>query len=158
MSLQSITGVSASPLFAEEGDASKKIRAGMPIGATVELTGTKAYEFLDKVIQVVLPRLREWEGVEPVGDGNGNLTIRLPETVMGSFPDIEPHFDMFPTLFATDMVIHTSAKTDDSAVLLLSGFQMPFTTKKKLVVEEVKEEDPYAKFKKRDRGVDKKKK
>ena len=63
MSLSSVTGKRAEPLFAQEGDASKKIREGMPLGARVELTGRRMYEFLDKVITTVLPRIREWEGI-----------------------------------------------------------------------------------------------
>ncbi|KAJ3156437.1 hypothetical protein HDU89_004219 [Geranomyces variabilis] len=151
MSLQSIGGVRAEPLFATVGDAAKKIREGMPLGARVELTGVRMYEFLDKLTQCVLPRLREWPGVNPVGDGRGSLTLSLPDTAIGYFPDVEPHFDMFPRLFETDVAIETTGKNDWEAVLCLSGFQMPFLEER--VVAEVDEDavdenDPWAKFRK----------
>ncbi|KAJ3211740.1 hypothetical protein HDU67_004322 [Dinochytrium kinnereticum] len=177
LSLQAITGVYASPLFAARGDASKKIRQGMPLGAVVELKGPRAYEFLDKLIQVVLPRLREWEGVDPfvvdtetggsgAGSGRkgertpavtvqpGTITLRLPESVMGSFPDIEPHYEMYPRLFATTVTVHTTSKDLEGAAMVLSGFQMPFMKDAKPAETEKKsetegEEDPYAKFRKR---------
>ncbi|KAI8833750.1 ribosomal protein L5 domain-containing protein, partial [Chytridium lagenaria] len=160
MSLQAITGVHASPLFAVHGDASKKIRAGMPMGAVVELSGPRAFEFLDKLIQVVLPRLREWEGVDPFKKDAprvllqpGTITIKLPESVMGSFPDIEPHYEMFPRLFAATVTVHTSATDLEGAALVLSGFQMPFLKDAMPEVasaDETKEDDdPFAKFKKR---------
>ncbi|KAJ3323185.1 hypothetical protein HDU76_013719 [Blyttiomyces sp. JEL0837] len=149
--LESITGVQASPLFASVGDAAKKIRAGMPLGATVELTGPRAYEFLDKLTQIVLPKLREWKGVIPQGDGHGNIRLTIPESAVGGFPDIEPHFDMYPKLFDVDVTISTTAGTDEKAVLFLSGFQMPFTEKPEVVVVEEVNTDPWAKFKKRDK-------
>ncbi|KAJ3163110.1 hypothetical protein HDU86_002279 [Geranomyces michiganensis] len=151
MSLQSISGVRAEPLFATVGDAAKKIREGMPLGARVEITGVRMYEFLDKLTQCVLPRLREWPGVNPVGDGRGSLTLSLPDTAIGYFPDVEPHFDMFPKLFATDVVVETTGKDDWEAVLCLSGFQMPFLAERVVaqVDEDVADEnDPWAKFRK----------
>ncbi|TPX71756.1 hypothetical protein SpCBS45565_g00813 [Spizellomyces sp. 'palustris'] len=150
MSLQSITGVRAEPLFATVGDASKKIREGMPLGARVELTGVKMYEFLDKMTQCVLPRLREWDGVNPVGDDNGSITLSLPSTAIGYFPDIEPHFDMYPRLFDTEVVIQTTGKSDWETVLCLSGFQVPFLEKRVVAQEEEVEDanDPWAKFRK----------
>ncbi|KAJ3011472.1 hypothetical protein HKX48_006829 [Thoreauomyces humboldtii] len=166
MSLQSISGIRAEPLFATEGDASKKIREGMPLGARVELTGVKMYEFLDKLTQCVLPRLREWEGLNPVGDTKGGITLTLPETAIGYFPDVEPHFEMYPRLFETDVVIQTTAKSDWETVLCLSGFQIPFLPERVIakVVEEVDVNDPWAKFRKPKSGkerralADKKKK
>ncbi|KAI8919834.1 ribosomal protein L5 domain-containing protein [Powellomyces hirtus] len=150
MSLQSISGVRAEPLFATEGDASKKIREGMPLGAKVELTGVRMYEFLDKLTQCVLPRLREWEGVNPVGDDKGSITITLPDTAIGYFPDVEPHFDMYPRLFETDVIIQTTGKTDWETTLCLSGFQLPFLEDRVVAQEEdvVDDNDPWAKFRK----------
>ncbi|KAJ3116906.1 hypothetical protein HDU96_008425 [Phlyctochytrium bullatum] len=181
LSLQAITGVHATPLFAARGDAAKKIRKGMPIGAAVELRGARAYEFLDKLIQVVFPRMREWQGVDPFvidteagGSGTkrrtstrltnpslwvqpGSVTVRLPESVMGSFPDIEPHYEMFPRLFATTVTVHTTAADVEGAALMMSGFQMPFLEGaipeepewKKKLAEEDPDADPYAKYKKK---------
>ncbi|KAJ3186273.1 hypothetical protein HDU85_007713 [Gaertneriomyces sp. JEL0708] len=149
MSLQSITGVRAHPVFATVGDAAKKIREGMPLGASVTLTGPQMYLFLDKLTQCVLPRLREYSGINPVGDDDGSITIPLPSTAIGYFPDIEPHFDMYPRLFDTDVIITTTGKSDFEASLLLSGFQMPFLEERVVQVEEEESvNDPWAKFRK----------
>ncbi|KAH6561330.1 hypothetical protein BASA62_009886 [Batrachochytrium salamandrivorans] len=112
MCLQSITGVQAYPLFAETGDSSKRIRAGMPLGARVEITGTQMFGFLDKLTQCVLPRMREFEGINPVGDNSGMMKLTLPDTALGYFPDIEPHFDMYPQMFETDVMMYTTGKCD----------------------------------------------
>jgi ribosomal protein L5 len=104
MSLQSISGIRATPLFATRGDASKKIRAGMPLGANVTLNGQEMFNFFDKMIQCVLPRIREWSGVNPIGDGQGAISFKLPASAVGTFPDIEPHFDSFPRLFDVEVL------------------------------------------------------
>ncbi|KAJ3319738.1 hypothetical protein HDV06_005938 [Boothiomyces sp. JEL0866] len=148
MSLQSITGKRPVPLFAETGDHSKKIRKGMPLGATVEIKGEQMYSFLDKLVQCVLPRIREYEGVNPIGDGKGSLTIKLPASAVGTFPDIEPHFDSFPRLFETDVTFITSGRDDYETCLLLSGFQIPFLPEKKIIEErKVVSDDPWAAIK-----------
>ncbi|KAI8893231.1 ribosomal protein L5 domain-containing protein [Globomyces pollinis-pini] len=148
LSLQCITGIRGDPVFATNGDASKKIRAGMPLGAKVELRGQDMYHFLDKMVQCVLPRIREWEGLNPVGNGSGQMKLVLPSSAVGTFPDIEPHFDSFPRLFDIEVTMYTSAKNDWETILLLSGFQLPFLPEVK--VEEVKEvvsDDPWARIK-----------
>lgn len=71
MALSCISGVRASPLFAEKGDATKKIRQGMPLGGRVELSGGDAFHFLDKMKETVLPRIREWKGFEPIVTDGG---------------------------------------------------------------------------------------
>ncbi|KAJ3268712.1 hypothetical protein HDV01_002343 [Terramyces sp. JEL0728] len=148
MSLQSITGKRPDPLFAETGDHSKKIRKGMPLGATVEIKGEQMYSFLDKLVQCVLPRIREYEGVNPIGNDKGSLTITLPASAIGTFPDIEPHFDSFPRLFETDVTFITSGRNDYETCLLLSGFQIPFLPEKKIVEErKVVSDDPWAAIK-----------
>ncbi|KAJ3143901.1 hypothetical protein HK101_002972 [Irineochytrium annulatum] len=182
MALTAITGVKAEPLFAIDGDATKKIREGMPIGAVVEVTGSRAYEFLDKLIQTVLPRLREWDGVDPyvidthagagsvtggriVGRRNrsqpdrfarASITLKIPDTAVGLFPDLEPHYESYPRLFDTTVTIDTTSEDLEGAVLLLSGFQMPFKEgaepPKAAEVEE--DDDPYAKFRKAKKGRD----
>lgn len=93
--------------------------------------------------------MREWSGVEAVGDDSGALAIVLPKSAVGYFPDIEPHFDAFPKLFDIDVLIHTTAKSDWETAMCLSAFQIPF--KEKRVVEVTKAEessDPWARFKK----------
>ncbi|KAJ1566368.1 hypothetical protein HK405_010102, partial [Cladochytrium tenue] len=145
MSLQAMTGVPATPLFAEKADAARKLRAGMPLGAKAELTGARAYEFLDKLAQVVLPRLREWNGVRlelprqrPLRPHilGGTLRFTIPAAGVGAFPDIEPHFDMYPRLNPVEVSVYTTAGSRRAAALLLSGFQVPF---------DVVEVDPPAK-------------
>lgn len=159
--LQSISSVPAYPLFATSGDNTKKIRAGMPLGACVDLTGPLAYEFLDKLIQIVLPRLREWNGVEVqvpkpfvATVRQGTVTIKLPEVALGAFPDIEPVFDMFPRMFAVDVVIQTTAGNPRDAAMLLSGFQMPIEIVEVDKTERKQESatlDKWAKFKKKEK-------
>ena len=107
------------------------------------------FEFLDKLAMTVLPRIREWNGVEGIGDDNGSLAIRIPKSAVGFFPDIEPHFDSFPLFFDIDLLIHTTGKSDWETALCLSGFQIPF--KPKRIIKQVEEEesnDPWAKFRK----------
>lgn len=126
MALQSIGGVKPEPLFAEKGDAVKRIREGMPLGCRVELTGHRMHEFMDKMVHCVLPRIREFKGFNPKGNGKGSISLTLPSSSVGYFPDIEPHFDMFPRLFDVDVLIQTTAQTDREMLLLLSGLQVPF--------------------------------
>jgi large subunit ribosomal protein L5 len=101
--MQSICGKKPKPVFATKGDASKKIRAGMPIGCKVSIRGEEMYTFLDKLIQCVLPRIREFKGLNPVSN-KGVVEMTLPSNAIGTFPDIEPHFDMFPRLFDTKVL------------------------------------------------------
>jgi len=148
MSLQSISGVRPDPVLATKGDASRKIRAGMAIGARVELKDQDAFHFLDKTIQCVLPRIREWEGVNPEGDNQGAISFKLPASSIGTFPDIEAHFDSFPRLFDVTVTINTTGQDDWESVLLLSGFQLPFLKEKKVVEQSVfVSDDPFAKIK-----------
>ncbi|KAJ3055840.1 hypothetical protein HK097_009043 [Rhizophlyctis rosea] len=150
MSLQAITGIRPDPVFATFSDAAKKIREGMPMGARVRLTGPPMYEFLDKLTQCVLPRIREWEGINPVGDSAGKISFTLPDTAVGYFPDIEPHFDSFPRLFDTEVIVQTTGKSDWETTLCLSGFQIPFLEQRveEKVVADPDANDPWAQFKK----------
>lgn len=129
MVLQSITGVRPDPVFAEKGDNTKKIRKGMPIGACVELQGSDMYLFLDKMTQCVLPRIADWTGISPHGDGKGALSFTLPPQAVGYFPDIEPHFDMFPRLAETTVTFQCNNTSDEQTALLLSSFQIPIKEK-----------------------------
>ena len=144
MSLQAITGKLPEPVFATKGDSTKKIRAGMPLGAKVSLTGHDMFYFLDKLVQCVMPRIREWKGLNPRGDNKGSLQMLLPASVVGTFPDIEPHFDMFPKLFDVKINFSTTGQSDRETVMLLSGFQVPFLDKVEVdEVEEKKSNDPW---------------
>jgi len=126
MALQSVTGIRPDPVFADKGDAAKKIRKGMPLGAKVELTGSDMYLFLDKLVQCALPRIQDdWAGINPVGDGKGSLSFILPAQALSYFPDIEPHFDMYPRLVDTEITFQCNEIDDAKTVLLLSAFQVP---------------------------------
>ncbi|TPX31660.1 hypothetical protein SmJEL517_g05033 [Synchytrium microbalum] len=152
MTLQAITGVRAEPLFATQADVSKQIRSGMALGAYCTLSGPPAFAFLDKLITCVLPRMNDWEGINPVGNGKGGITFKLSGQAVGLFPDIEPHFDSFPRLNDLDVLMETSGRTDDEAVLLLSGYQMPFLAVKEEVVKSAETGgafDPWAQFRTR---------
>lgn len=148
MSLQSISGARPEPVFATKGDALKKVRVGMPIGCQVTITGADAYHFLDKTVQCVLPRLREYEGVNPIGDGKGSISFILPSASIGIYPDIEAHFDSFPRLYDTSVQINTTGVSDLETCLLLSGFGFPLMKEKveELVVH-VESSDPFARIK-----------
>jgi ribosomal protein L5 len=146
MVLQSITGILPSPSFAEKGDASKKIRKGMPLGAKVELFGQDMFLFLDKMTQCVLPRIPEYKGIETVWDDPSSISFKLPSQSLGYFPDIEPHFDMFPRLVDMTVEFETSCQDSNESKLLISAFQIPIVEylKKGEVVVEV---DKYAELK-----------
>ncbi|KAI8612557.1 ribosomal protein L5 domain-containing protein [Chytriomyces sp. MP71] len=164
LSLEAITGAPATPLLATLKDATKTIRVGMPIGASVTLHPPQAYEFLDKCTQTLLPRLREWPGISPLGANknkrSGAVGFKIPVGSVGAFPDIEPHFDLYPQLFEIGVEVHTTAGSERGAVALLSGFQMPFRAREE-VLAELKEaealgrakqvDDPFAKYKKNEK-------
>ncbi|KAJ3122177.1 hypothetical protein HK100_012088 [Physocladia obscura] len=168
LSLEAITGAPAQPLLATLKDTSKVIRVGMPLGAQVTLNPPQAHEFLDKCTQTLLPRLREWPGLSPFcskkGKSVGILGFKIPVGSVGAFPDIEPHFDLYPMLYEIHVEIHTTAGTDKAAAALLSGFQMPFRERSE-VVQEIKANeatrnankvsDPFAKYKKKEVDVTK---
>jgi hypothetical protein len=107
------------------------------------------FDFLDKMTQCVLPRLREWNGFEAIGDNQGQLALKLPKQAVGYFPDIEPHFDSFPRLFDVDVLVQTTGQSDWETALLLSGLQIPIQPKRIIkVTEEKKRDDPWAQFRK----------
>src|SRR6201993_4189988 len=101
-----------------------KIREGYPIGTMVTLRGARMYEFLDRLISVALPRVRDFRGVNGRSfDGRGNYALGLKEQLV--FPEID--YDKTDTVRGMDIVICTTAKTDAEAKALLKGFDMPFT-------------------------------
>ncbi|KAG0250213.1 hypothetical protein DFQ27_009511 [Actinomortierella ambigua] len=127
MAIQSITGEMPEVIFAKKGVHSWKLRKGMPIGCRVQLKGDKMYQFLDKLVEVVLPRMKEWPGLpEGAGDGTGNIGMGFPPTALSLFPEIESNFDMFPRMTGFDITFNTTAYTNADARLLMSGFNMPF--------------------------------
>jgi len=108
---------------AKKSVAAFKIRAGMPIGAKVTLRGNRMYEFLDKLINIALPRVRDFRGVSPKSfDGRGNFAIGVREQLI--FPEID--YDKIDKIRGMDIIITTTAKTDEEARQLLSLMGMPF--------------------------------
>ncbi len=108
---------------AKKSIANFKLRAGVPIGAKVTLRGTRMYEFLDRLINVALPRVRDFRGISPKAfDGRGNFALGLKEQVI--FPEIV--YDKIDKARGMDVVIVTSARTDEEAKALLAHLGMPF--------------------------------
>jgi large subunit ribosomal protein L5 len=108
---------------AKKSIATFKLRQGMPIGAKVTLRKERMYEFLDRLITVALPRVRDFRGVPANSfDGRGNYSLGLKEQIV--FPEID--YDRVDQVRGMDVVIVTTAKTDDEARALLRGFDMPF--------------------------------
>jgi large subunit ribosomal protein L5 len=120
-----ITGQRPVVTRAKKAIANFKLREGMPIGCMVTLRRERMYEFLDRLITVALPRVRDFRGVSGRSfDGRGNYAIGLKEQIV--FPEID--YDRVDAVRGMDIVIVTSAKTDDEARALLKGFDMPFQT------------------------------
>jgi len=108
---------------AKKSVASFKIRDGMSIGCKVTLRRARMYEFLDRLITIALPRVRDFRGVSADSfDGRGNFAMGLREQIV--FPEID--YDKIDEIRGMDIVICTTAKTDDEARALLKGFNMPF--------------------------------
>ena len=103
--------------------ANFKIREGMPIGCKVTLRGEKMYEFVDRLINLALPRVRDFRGVNPNAfDGRGNYALGIKEQLI--FPEIE--YDKIDKVRGMDVIFVTTAKTDEEARELLTQFNMPF--------------------------------
>jgi len=103
--------------------AAFKLREGMPIGCKVTLRGDRMYEFYDRLVNLSLPRIRDFRGVPTKGfDGRGNYTLGIKEHII--FPEIE--YDKIAQVFGMDITIVTSARTDEQALALLTHMRMPF--------------------------------
>ena len=122
--LGAITGQKPRINKARTSVAGFRLREGMPIGCTTTLRGARMYEFLDRLISIVLPRIRDFRGLSPKLDGWGNFTLGLDEQAI--FPEID--LDKVENVQGMDITIVTSAKTDEEGHALLSGFGMPFRT------------------------------
>jgi large subunit ribosomal protein L5 len=121
--LSLITGQKPVVTRAKKSIATFKLRQGMAIGVKVTLRKERMYEFLDRLITVALPRVRDFRGVSPKSfDGRGNYTLGLKEQIV--FPEID--YDKVDQVRGMDVVIVTTAKSDDEARALLRGFDMPF--------------------------------
>ncbi len=118
-----ITGQKPIVIAAKRSIATFKLRQGMSIGCKVTLRRDRMYEFLDRLITIALPRVRDFRGVRPTSfDGRGNYALGLTEQIV--FPEIE--YDKVDKVRGMDIVIVTTAPTNEEAKALLAGFQMPF--------------------------------
>jgi large subunit ribosomal protein L5 len=121
--LATISGQHAQVTRAKRSIAGFKIREGMPIGAKVTLRGVRMYEFLDRLVSIALPRIRDFRGLSPASfDGRGNYSIGIREQII--FPEI--NYDDVETIRGLDVVITTTADTDDEGLALLRGLGLPF--------------------------------
>ena len=122
--MEKITGQKVVICKAKKSVANFKIREGMPIGCKVTLRGEKMYEFVDRLINLALPRVRDFRGVNPNAfDGRGNYALGIKEQLI--FPEIE--YDKVDKVRGMDVIFVTTAKTDEEARELLRQFNMPFT-------------------------------
>jgi large subunit ribosomal protein L5 len=121
--LSIITGQRAVKTKAKKSIANFKLREGMPIGARVTLRNERMFEFLDRLINVALPRVRDFRGINPKSfDGRGNYTMGVTEQII--FPEID--LDKIPRITGMDITFVTSAKTDAEALELLTLLGLPF--------------------------------
>jgi len=123
--LTAIAGQKAMINIAKNSIASFRVREGMPLGTKVTLRGDRMYEFLDRLITVAMPRVRDFRGVNGKSfDGRGNYAMGLKEHIV--FPEIE--YDKVDEIWGMDIIICTTAKTDAEAKALLKQFNMPFNS------------------------------
>ena len=122
--LTAIAGQKAVTTKAKKSIAGFRVREDMPLGAKVTLRGDRMYEFLDRLITIALPRVRDFRGVKPAFDGRGNFAMGLKEHIV--FPEID--FDKVDEVWGMDIIITTTAQTDAEAKALLKHFNMPFNS------------------------------
>ena len=123
--LTTITGQRAVVTKAKKSIAGFRVREDMPLGAKVTLRGDRMYEFLDRLITIAMPRIRDFRGVSGKSfDGRGNYAMGIKEHIV--FPEI--NFDKVDEVWGIDVVICTTASNDDEAKSLLKHFNMPFTS------------------------------
>jgi large subunit ribosomal protein L5 len=121
--MELISGQKPIKTISKKSVANFKIREGMPIGCKVTLRGEKMYEFLDRLVNLALPRVRDFRGVNPNSfDGRGNYALGIKEQLI--FPEVE--FDKIDKIRGMDVIIVTTAKSDEEARELLAQFNMPF--------------------------------
>ena len=123
--LTKITGQKPVITKAKKSIANFKVRVGYPIGCMVTLRGQRMYEFLDRLVSIAMPRIRDFRGVSNRSfDGRGNYSLGVKEQII--FPEID--YDKIDTLRGLNISITTTAKTDDEARALLAAFRFPFKT------------------------------
>jgi len=125
--LSNITGQKAMQTFSKKDISNFKLRKGMPIGVKVTLRREKMYEFLERLIAVALPRIRDFNGVTAKFDGKGNYTLGITEQII--FPEID--IDKIHSIIGMEISFVTTAKTDEEGYALLKEFGIPFKTSNK---------------------------
>lgn len=125
--LSLITGQKAVQIKSKKDISNFKLRKGMPIGAKVTLRATKMYEFLERLVAVALPRIRDFHGINEKFDGSGNYTLGITEQLI--FPEIE--MDKIMKVLGMEITFVTTAKSDEEAYALLREFGIPFKNAKK---------------------------
>jgi len=124
--LTTIAGQRAQVRIARKSIAGFKLREGMPIGARVTLRGDRMWEFLDRLVSIAIPRIRDFRGLAPESfDGRGNYSIGIREQII--FPEI--NYDDIQAVRGLDVAITTTAQTDDEGFALLKGLGLPFREK-----------------------------
>ncbi len=123
--LTALAGQKPIVTYARKSVAAFKIREGWPVGCKVTLRRDRMYEFLDRLINVAIPRIRDFRGVSPKAfDGRGNYSLGVKEQII--FPEID--YDKIDTLRGLDITITTSARTNEEGLALLEAFKFPFRT------------------------------
>ena len=125
--ISSITGQKAVATYSRKDIANFKLRKKMPIGVMVTLRRERMYEFLEKLVRIALPRIRDFKGIERKFDGRGNYTLGISEQII--FPEI--NLDQIDRIQGMNITFVTSAKTDEEGYALLKGFGLPFKNAKK---------------------------
>ena len=127
-----IAGQKALVTRAKKSIAGFKVRENMPLGAKVTLRGQKMYEFMDRLITIALPRVRDFRGLNPKSfDGRGNFAMGIKEHIV--FPEID--YDKVDQIWGMDVIVCTSTDKDEQALALLSGFNFPFPKEQKQQVK-----------------------
>ena len=126
--MTTISGQKAVATISKKDISNFKLRKGVPVGVRVTLRGDMMFEFLDRLISVALPRIRDFRGINEKGfDGNGNYTLGVTEQII--FPEID--IDKVSKIMGMDITIVTTASNDEEALALLSEFGLPFKNQKK---------------------------
>ena len=123
--LTTITGQQAVPTKSKKDISNFKLRKGMPVGVRVTLRNDKMYEFLERLVRVSLPRIRDFKGIGSKLDGRGNYTLGIEEQII--FPEI--NIDNVPRILGMNITFVTNAQTDEEGYALLREFGLPFRTK-----------------------------
>ena len=129
MMLQAVSGVRAQTHAAKHGVAPWGLRKGTHIAVTAELYGEDMYHFLARLVDLVLPRIKDWSGVSGgSGDSSGNISFGLSPEAVSLFPEVEVNYDMYPPKMipGCHITIHTSATNDGDARIVLKALGIPF--------------------------------